>query len=118
MMLKAKTSKESLNKLRSSLLNGSEIRLIYAKETCCGKNCMQNMIAGSSKKVRSCEVRSGQVITLTQARKEAHMMIIMVKVTVKATITQHRMPKSTAKKYCQSSIPNSYGKKTNSKTLA
>ena len=47
-MLKPKTSRESLNKLRSSLLSGSEIRLIYAKETCCGKNCMQNMIGGSS----------------------------------------------------------------------
>ena len=48
-MLQPKSSKETLKKLRSSLLTGSEIRLIYSKETCCGRNCMRSMICGQQR---------------------------------------------------------------------
>lgn len=49
-MLKSKTSKEEREKLRSQLLTGEAIRLIYANSStalpCCNQNCMQNLIHG------------------------------------------------------------------------
>ena len=57
-MLQPKSSKESIKQLRSSLLSGSEIRLIYNEESCCSKNCMQNMISGSSRSGHSSRTTS------------------------------------------------------------
>lgn len=45
-MLKPKTNKEELKRLRSTLMTGAEIRLTYATETCCNKNCIPNLIRG------------------------------------------------------------------------
>ena len=48
LMLKPKTNREELKRLRSTLMIGAEIRLRYATETCCSKNCIQNLIYGGS----------------------------------------------------------------------
>ena len=48
LMLKPKTNREELKRLHSTLMIGAEIRLRYATETCCSKNCIQNLIYGGS----------------------------------------------------------------------
>jgi hypothetical protein len=43
-MLKPKSNREELKRIRSTLMTAAEIRSTYATETCCSKNCMQNLI--------------------------------------------------------------------------
>jgi hypothetical protein len=43
-MLKPKYNREELKRIRSTLMTAAEIRSTYATETCCSKNCMQNLI--------------------------------------------------------------------------
>jgi hypothetical protein len=46
MLKQPKSNREELKRIRSTLMTAAEIRSIYAAETCCSKNCMQNLING------------------------------------------------------------------------
>lgn len=45
-MLKPRSAKENMEKKRTTLLSGPEIRVQYAKDTCCSKNCIHSLIYG------------------------------------------------------------------------
>ena len=52
-MLKPKTNREELKRIRSTLMTAAEIRLTYAAETCCSKNCMQNLINDQGRRLHN-----------------------------------------------------------------
>ena len=47
-MLQPNNKKEDLKRSRTNLCSGAEIRLTFAQQSCCPKNCMQKLIEGSS----------------------------------------------------------------------
>ena len=47
-MLQPNNKKDDLKRGRTTLISGAEIRLAFAQQSCCSKNCMQKLIEGSS----------------------------------------------------------------------
>ena len=47
-MLQPNNKKEDLKRGRTTLISGAEIRLAFAQQSCCSKNCMQKLIERSS----------------------------------------------------------------------
>jgi hypothetical protein len=43
-MLKPKSNREELQRIRSTLMNAAQIRETFENQTCCSKNCMQQVI--------------------------------------------------------------------------
>ena len=53
MLKPKKTNREELKRIRSTLLTAAEIRSTYAVETCCSKNCMQNLINAQGRRLHN-----------------------------------------------------------------
>ena len=62
-MLKPKTNREELKRIRSTLMTAAEIRLTYAAETCCSKNCMQNLINDQGRRLHNRSTSSSSSIS-------------------------------------------------------
>ena len=46
-MLQPKNIKADMKRCRTTMMSGAEIRLAYAQQSCCSKDCMQKLIQGS-----------------------------------------------------------------------
>ena len=62
-MLKPKSNREELKRIRSTLMTAAEIRSTYAAETCCSKNCMQNLINGPGRRLHNRKSSNGSSIS-------------------------------------------------------